>query len=86
MREHRERSQGWHHGRHLTATLAALVGGLDRRHAEATALDQLRVVGGFRAIVNGLDDGKQAAGQHQKDNDDGHGKLSSVFDFLSVLF
>ena len=70
----------------IPATLAALVGGLDGRHAKASAFDQLRVVGCLRAIVNGLDDGKQAAGQHQKDNDDGHGELLSVFDFLSVLF
>ena len=70
----------------VPAPLAALVGGLDRRHAEATAVNKLGVFAGFRPVVNGLGDGEQAAGQHQKDKNDSCGKLSSVFYSLSVFF
>ena len=66
--------------------LPALVGGLDRRHAEATALNKLGVFVGFRTVVNGLSDSEQAAGQHQKDKNDRCGKLSSVFYSLSMFF
>ena len=70
----------------VPSTLTALVRGLDGRHAEASAVNKLSRFGGFWSVVNGLDNGKEAAGQHQKHDDNGHGELLSLFDFLSVLF
>ena len=70
----------------VPATLSALIGGLDRRHAQAASLDQLGVPSGAFAVVDGLNNRKQAAGQHQKDDDDGHGESLSLFNSLGVLF
>ena len=70
----------------VPSTLTALVRGLNRRHAQAAALHQLGVSGSTFVFVNGLNDGEQRAGQHQKDDDDRHGESLSLFDSLSVLF
>ena len=70
----------------VPSALTALVGGLNRRHAQAAALHQLGVSGSTLVFVNGLNDGEQRAGQHQKDDDDRHGESLSLFDLLSVLF
>ena len=66
--------------------LATLVGGLNGGHAQATALNQSRVLRRSIAVLNSLNHRKQAAGQHQKDDDDGHGESLSLFDLLGVLF
>ena len=70
----------------VPAALSALIGGLNGRHAQAASLDQLRVPVGTFAVVDGLNNRKQAAGQHQKDDDDGHGESLSLFNSLGVLF
>ena len=69
----------------VPATLTSLVGGLNRRHAKTASVNQTGRLGGLWAIVNGLNDSEQAAGQHQKHDRDGHGKSLSFFDFLCVL-
>ena len=70
----------------VPAALSTLVGGLNGRHAQAASLDQLRVPSRAFAVVDGLNNRKQAAGQHQKDDDDGHGESLSLFNSLCVLF
>ena len=69
----------------VPATLTSLFGGLNRRHAKTASVNQTGRLGGLWAIVNGLNDSEQAAGQHQKHDRDGHGKSLSFFDFLCVL-
>ena len=68
------------------ATLTALVRGLNRRHPNVSSFDQPSGSRGFGLILYRLHDGKKAAGQHQKDDDDGHGKSLAVFDVLYMLF
>ena len=48
--------------RTIPIALAALVSGLYRGHAEASALDKLRFVGGFWSVMDGLNNRKKAAG------------------------
>jgi hypothetical protein len=70
----------------VPSALAALVSGLDGRQTEPATVNELGRFGGFWSVMDGLDNSKKAAGQHQEDNDNGHGELLSLFDFLSVLF
>ena len=70
----------------VPTALAPLIGGLNGRHAQTAALNQLCLFGGFRSVVDGLDNRKQTAGQHQKDDGDGHGESLSLLNVLCVLF
>ena len=70
----------------VPVALPALIGGLNGRHAQAAALDKLGLLGGFRTVMNGLNKREKTAGQHQKDDGDGHGESLSLLNVLCVLF
>ena len=69
----------------VPVALPALIGGLNGRHAQAAALDKLGLFVGFRTVMNGLNKREKTAGQHQKDDGDGHGESLSLLNVLCVF-
>jgi hypothetical protein len=66
--------------------LATLVGGLNRCVTDTSAVNQTGCPRVFWLILDALNNGEQAACEHQKDEHNRHGKSLSVFDVLDVLF